>query len=78
MRAPDHNEEVEDELLRSELARHLGRSAFPTDREGLKRTLMDQYAPDYLVETVRELPKDGGTYRNVQEVMAALGRKPRA
>jgi hypothetical protein len=39
---------------------------------------MDQYAPDSLVETVRELPKGGGTYGNVQEVMSALGRKPQA
>ena len=39
---------------------------------------MDQYAPDTLVETVRALPKDGGTYGNVQEVVVALGRKPQA
>jgi hypothetical protein len=71
-------EEAEAEALRSDLARHLGRGAFPADREGLKRTLMDQYAPDSLVETVRELPKGGGTYGNVQEVMSALGRKPQA
>ncbi|QPP10406.1 DUF2795 domain-containing protein [Streptomyces bathyalis] len=71
-------EEAEDEALRSELARHLGRGAFPAGREGLKRTLMDQYAPDFLVETVRELPKGGEKYGNVQEVMAALGRKPQA
>lgn len=71
-------EEAQDEALRSDLARHLGRHAFPADREALKRTLMDQYAPDWLVETVRELPKKGGTYGNVQEVMAALGRKPLA
>ncbi|SCK41482.1 DUF2795 domain-containing protein [Streptomyces sp. WMMB 322] len=76
-RDPDR-EEAEDEALRSELARHLGRRAFPADREGLKRTLLDQYAPEPLVETVRELPKDGDTYGNVQEVMAALGRKPQA
>ncbi|WP_314174496.1 DUF2795 domain-containing protein [Streptomyces winkii] len=71
-------EEAEDEALRSDLARHLGRGAFPADREGLKRALLDQYAPDFLVETVRELPKSRDTYGNVQEVMAALGRKPQA
>jgi hypothetical protein len=70
--------EAEDEALRSDLARHLGRSAFPADRDGLKRTLLDQYAPDSLVETVRELPKDGDSYANVQEVMVALGRRPLA
>ena len=71
-------EEAEDEALRSDLARHLGRRSFPADREALKRELMHQYAPDPLVQTVRELPKDGGTYGNIQEVMAALGRKPQA
>jgi len=73
-----NREEAEDEALRSDLARHLGRHSFPADREALKRELMHQYAPDPLVETVRGLPKDGGTYGNVQEVMAALGRKPQA
>lgn len=73
-----NREEAEDEALRSDLARRLGRHAFPADREALKRALMDQYAPDWLVETVRELPRNGGTYGNVQEVMAALGREPQA
>ncbi|WP_181764735.1 DUF2795 domain-containing protein [Streptomyces albidus (ex Kaewkla and Franco 2022)] len=76
--APEDRKEADDEEVRSELARHLGRHAFPADRNGLKRALMDQYAPDWQVETVRELPKDGGTYQNVQEVMAALGRKPQS
>lgn len=71
-------EEAEAEALRSDLARHLGRGAFPADREGLERALTDRYAPDTLVETVRELPGNGGPYGNVQEVMAALGRKPQA
>lgn len=75
--APDP-EEAEAEELRSDLARHLGRGAFPADREGLKRALLDQYAPDPLVEVVRQLPDDGATYGNVQEVMAALGREPMA
>ncbi|HEV7627637.1 MAG TPA: DUF2795 domain-containing protein [Streptomyces sp.] len=69
-------EEVEDEQLRSDLARHLGRHSFPADRAGLKRALLDQYAPEPLVQTVRELPKGGETYGNVQEVMTALGRRP--
>lgn len=69
-------EEAEAEALRSDLARHLGRHSFPTDRQGLKRALQEQYAPDVLLETVRELPDHGGTYGNIQEVMAALGRKP--
>lgn len=71
-------EEAEDEALRSELARHLGRGPFPSDRSGLERALQDAYAPDQLVETVRELPDGDASYRNIQEVMAALGRKPQA
>lgn len=68
--------EAADEALRSELARHLTRHSFPADRGGLERALLAAYAPEPLVETVRALPRDGGTYRNVQEVMAGLGRKP--
>jgi hypothetical protein len=70
--------EAQDEALRFDLARHLTRTAFPADREGLERALEDDYAPDSLVETVRELPENETTYRNVQEVMAALGRRPQA
>ncbi|MBA0052198.1 DUF2795 domain-containing protein [Streptomyces sp. AJS327] len=71
-------QESEDEALRSDLARQLGgRHAFPSDREGLERTLRDRYAPDQMVGVVHELPS-GHTYQNVQEVMAALGREPRA
>lgn len=70
--------EAEAEALRSDLARHLGRRAFPADRDGLTRALTEHHAPGPLVETVRELPAGGDTYGNVQEVMAALGRKPQA
>jgi hypothetical protein len=70
-------EEAEAEALRSDLARHLGRHSFPTDRQGLERALQEQHAPDALLEVVEELPEHGGPYRNVQAVMAALGRKPR-
>ncbi|KAF4406522.1 DUF2795 domain-containing protein [Streptomyces sp. Ru87] len=66
-----------DEELRSELARHLGRTPFPGKRGALLRTLRERYAPDRLVGMVEQLP-DNETYENVQEVMAALGRKPRA
>lgn len=70
--------EAQDEALRFDLARHLRRTAFPADREGLERALEDDYAPDSLLDEVRELPEDGATYRNVQEVMTALGRRPEA
>lgn len=69
-------EEAEAEALRSDLARHLGRHSFPAAREGLRRALEEQHAPDALLDAVRELPDHDGTYGNVQEVMAALGRKP--
>lgn len=71
-------QEAEDEALRSDLARHLGLKSFPADRDALEQDLVDRHAPDPLVETVRQLPRDGGTYANVQEVMAALGREPKA
>ncbi|MFR9676588.1 DUF2795 domain-containing protein [Streptomyces sp. TR06-5] len=69
--------EAEAEALRSDLARHLGRSTFPADRRTVLRTLLADHAPDELVETARELPT-GGRYRNVQDVVTALGRRPRA
>jgi hypothetical protein len=74
--SPDR-EEAEAEALRSDLARHLGRGAFPAGRRDVIRTLLERHAPDALVETARGLP-EGGHYRNVQEVMTALGRRPRA
>ncbi|MGH3310372.1 MAG: DUF2795 domain-containing protein [Streptomyces sp.] len=71
-------EELADEALRSDLARHLGRHSFPADRRALERSLLDEHAPEPLVETVRELPGGRARYGNVQEVMVALGRKPQA
>jgi len=68
---------TEREALRSELARHLGRTPFPGGREDLLSTLRERHAPDRLTDLVDELPADD-TYRNVQEVMAALGLKPRS
>jgi len=70
--------EAQDEALRFDLARHLRRTVFPADRAGLERELADEHAPDSLLETVRELPEGETAYRNVQEVMAALGRRPDA
>ncbi|MGW8377593.1 DUF2795 domain-containing protein [Streptomyces sp. ODS28] len=70
-------QESADEALRFDLARHLGRTTFPADRDGVLRTLEDAHAPEPLVDTARGLPEDGGTYRNVQEVVTALGRRPR-
>jgi general stress protein YciG len=69
--------EAQDEELRSDLARHLGRHAFPGDRSDLRHALEEAHAPDALLSEVDALP-EGGRYRNVQEVMTALGRKPQS
>ncbi|RKN42218.1 DUF2795 domain-containing protein [Streptomyces hoynatensis] len=70
-------QEAEDEAFRFELARHLPRTLFPAKRRTLLRALFATRAPDGLVETVRELPINR-SFANVQEVAAALGRRPRA
>ena len=72
-----HRAEVRDEELRSELARHLGRHAFPGDRRRLRHALEDAHAPAGLLAEVEALP-EGGRFRTVQEVMTALGRTPRS
>lgn len=66
------------EQLRSDLARHLGRAAFPADRRSLVRTLLDAQAPDDLVNTVRALPHSAAQYRTVQQVVEVLGYHPQA
>ena len=62
----------QDVSVRSELARHLERSAFPARRNGLLEALQRHQAPDGVVDMARELPADEG-YANVQDVMRALG-----
>ncbi|MFE7358656.1 DUF2795 domain-containing protein [Streptomyces sp. NPDC057543] len=64
------------EELRAELARRLSRTAFPADRTSLVRTLSGAYAPDTLVDAVRELPA-GDRYANAGEIARALGYRPR-
>ncbi|MGK5532182.1 DUF2795 domain-containing protein [Streptomyces sp. URMC 129] len=76
-RGAAHTEEARNEAFRFELARYLRRSVFPAERRELLGVLSETHAPDRLVDTVRELPSDH-TYANVQEVVDALGRKPRA
>ncbi|MFR9722365.1 DUF2795 domain-containing protein [Streptomyces sp. MS19] len=70
-------EEAADEAFRSDLARHLRRSEFPAERGTLLATLDEVSAPDDLVDSVRRLP-DGRRFANVQEIAAALGRRPAA
>lgn len=66
----------DDASVRFELARRLGRKAFPAKRGALVRSLSEQHAPDRLIDLVRGLPEDGGPYANVQEVVTAMGLRP--
>jgi hypothetical protein len=64
---------VETEVeARSELARHIEPSAFPTGREGLLASATDQGAPQDVLDTLNRLP-EGQTFQNVEEVWEALG-----
>ncbi|MEZ3178786.1 DUF2795 domain-containing protein [Streptomyces pimonensis] len=61
------------ESVRLELARILGRGAFPAGPRELMRTLDRRYAPDALIEALGRLPhKD--RYGSVQELAEALTR----
>jgi Protein of unknown function (DUF2795) len=61
----------EPESLRFELARHLGRRAFPARRGALVRRLAEEHAPEPLADRVRELPGDT-TFHSVGEVVTTL------
>jgi hypothetical protein len=62
--------------LGTELARHLTRKAFPARRGALVRALEDNHAPDPVIDVVRGLPDGDHEYRNVQEIVTALGGRP--
>ncbi len=62
----------EDVELRSELARHLGLSAYPADRATVLDTLRENNAPDRLLDLAQQLP-EGEEFRNVQDIARALG-----
>lgn len=64
------------ERLRLELARYLGRTSFPAGRDGLVDELRRQHAPDQLVETLAELPRER-RFGTVHELASALGPEPR-
>jgi hypothetical protein len=57
--------------LRSDLARHLDRTAFPATRERLLEILTAQFAEQRLLDLVSELP-EGKTYNTVGELARAL------
>lgn len=58
--------------LRSDLARHLDRTAFPADRSGVVETLAAHHAPDRLIDVASRLP-EGTHFASLHHVLAALG-----
>jgi|SRR6185312_15159679 hypothetical protein len=63
--------EPADVAARSELASWLGRASFPAVREQLLGHVMDEAAPDHVIELVRRLPA-GREFVNAGEVWRAL------
>lgn len=62
----------EDIELRSDLARHLDRTAFPATRQRLLDTLQSHQAEQQLIDLVSALPDDQ-TFASLHEVLTALG-----
>jgi hypothetical protein len=58
--------------LRSDLARHLDRTAFPAARAHLLDTLAAHQAEQRLLDLVSSLP-DGATFANLGQLLRALG-----
>ena len=58
--------------LRSDLARHLDRTAFPVTRERLIEILTAQFAEQRLLDLASALP-EGGSYATVGELARAQG-----
>jgi hypothetical protein len=58
--------------LRSDLARHLDRTAFPASRAHLLDTLAAHQADQRLLDLVSSLP-DGATFASLAELLRALG-----
>jgi hypothetical protein len=58
--------------LRSDLARHLGRTAFPATRAHLRETLSAHQAEQRLLDLMSSLP-DGATFASLGELLRALG-----
>jgi Protein of unknown function (DUF2795) len=57
---------------RSDLARYLGISAFPGNRQTLVDVATDNNAPDAMLATLQRLP-DGREFQNVNDVWETLG-----
>jgi Protein of unknown function (DUF2795) len=58
--------------LRSDLARHLDRTAYPATRSHLLEVLASHQAEQRLLDLVSSLP-EGTTYANLSELLRALG-----
>jgi Protein of unknown function (DUF2795) len=58
--------------LRSDLARHLDRAAFPVSREELIETLQARQAEQRLLDKVSSLPA-GATFGSLHDLVRALG-----
>jgi Protein of unknown function (DUF2795) len=67
-----HGEDWEAIELRSELARHLDRTAFPATRGHLLENLVAHQAEQRLLDLVSSLPT-GGTFANLGELLRVLG-----
>ena len=63
---------VSDVEVRSELARFLGRDAFPGDRDRLLVVASEHQASDAVIDRLRALPPNE-MFANVQDVMISLG-----
>ncbi|MFF4019013.1 DUF2795 domain-containing protein [Streptomyces sp. NPDC001843] len=63
------------ETVRFELARNLGRNAFPAGPADLARALRRKNAPDALIEAVARLPHQDryGTVQELAEVLVGRG-----
>lgn len=58
--------------MRTEMARFLGRDAFPADRDGVVAALRANNADDWVVGAAERLPR-GREYANMQSVSRELG-----
>jgi hypothetical protein len=71
--SPEHCQEDWEAIeLRSDLARHLDRTAFPAARAHLLETLAAHQAEQRLLDLVSSLP-DGATFASLGELLGALG-----
>lgn len=61
--------------LRSDLARHLDRTAWPVTRQRLLEILTERHAGDRLLELAASLPA-GQSYESVGELARGLGLEP--